>query len=143
MRQRKHRLAEMNVVPYIDVMLVLLIIFMITSPLLTQGVDVELPTITQGRDVAPKDKQKVITINAKGELFVGSATQSLSPLELFSRMSTLIKQVPETEILIRGDQQLPYGEIVKVMGLLREAGVQKVGLLIKPTPRVYQTIVNP
>jgi len=142
MRQRKHRLAEMNVVPYIDVMLVLLIIFMITSPLLTQGVDVELPT-TQGRDVAPKDKQKVITINAKGELFVGSATQSLSPPELFSRMSTLIKQVPETEILIRGDLQLPYGEVVKIMGLLREAGVQKVGLLIKPTPRGYQTIVNP
>lgn len=137
MRQhyRKRRIAEMNVVPYIDVMLVLLIIFMITSPLLTQGVDVELPAVKQAKDVQPEqNKPIVVTANAQNELFLNDEEQAISITELLTRVTALRQLSPNAPVLVRGDAQLAYGEIVKIMSLLQEAGVDKVGLLTQPLP---------
>ena len=127
---RKRRIAEMNVVPYIDVMLVLLIIFMITSPLLTQGVDVELPTVEQAKTLLPEpSKLIVISINAQGELFINDNDKPLSTTELLTQVATLMQITPESQVLLRGHAQLAYGEVVNIMGLLRTAGIEKVGLV--------------
>ena len=134
MRQRKHRLAEMNVVPYIDVMLVLLIIFMITSPLLTQGVDVNLPTVKQAKTLMPEKKPIVVTMNAKGEIFLEyeDKPRALLASELVMEIKNFMATTPNLEVLIKGDSELPYGEVIEMMGLLRAAGIDKVGLITKP-----------
>jgi len=130
---RKHRLAEINVVPYIDVMLVLLIIFMITSPLLTQGVDVQLPTVQQAKTLTPqKSHLLVITLNANGQLFLDDHSQPLDHTALLAQVSQRSKTDPQLEVLLRGHTQLPYGTVVGLMGQLREIGIEKVGLLTQP-----------
>jgi len=132
-RNRRRRISEMNVVPYIDVMLVLLIIFMITSPLLSRSVEVELPTVRQAEDVIPTQTRFVIvTIDAQGQLFLDEDKQAITMNQLLTRVAALIRFEPNSQILVRGDSRLAYGEIVKVMSLLREVGVYKVGLLTKP-----------
>jgi TolR protein len=131
-RRRRRRLAEMNVVPYIDVMLVLLIIFMITSPLLSRSVEVELPTTRQAETVVPKQaKFIIVTIDAQGRLFLDEDKQPLSMETLLTRVVALMRYDPNSQVLVKGDSRLAYGEIVKVMSLLQEAGVSKVGLLTK------------
>lgn len=133
MRQRNQRLSQMNVVPYIDVMLVLLIIFMITSPLLSQGIDVELPVVKKSKTVSPEQsKLIVVSVNAQGELFLDDDKQSLSPSELLTKVVAKLRTMTQSEVLVKGDAHLAYGEVVKVMGLLQEAGIDKVGLLTKP-----------
>jgi len=123
----------MNVVPYIDVMLVLLIIFMITSPLLSRSVEVELPTVRQAENVTPtQTKFVIVTINAQGQLFLDEDKQTLTMTELIIRLTALIRFEPNSQVFIRGDSRLAYGEIIKVMSLLQEVGVYKVGLLTKP-----------
>jgi biopolymer transport protein TolR len=132
-RRRHRRIAEMNVVPYIDVMLVLLIIFMITSPLLTRSVDVELPTVKQAENVLPEQSQFIIvTLDSTGQLFLNEDKQALSLKTLLTRVAALIRFNPNSQVLVRGDHRLAYGEVVKVMSWLQEAGVEKVGLLTKP-----------
>ncbi|RKZ49643.1 MAG: protein TolR [Candidatus Parabeggiatoa sp. nov. 3] len=132
-RRRHRRIAEMNVVPYIDVMLVLLIIFMITSPLLTRSVDVELPTVRQAENVLPEQSQFVIvTLDSAGQLFLNEDKQPLSMKTLLTRVAALIRFNPNSQVLVRGDHRLAYGKVVKIMSLLQEAGVEKVGLLTKP-----------
>ncbi|HAI69428.1 MAG TPA: protein TolR [Gammaproteobacteria bacterium] len=132
-RRNHRRIAEMNVVPYIDVMLVLLIIFMITSPLLTRSVDVELPTVRQAENVLPKQSQFVIvTLDTAGQLFLNEDKEPLSMKTLLTRVAALIRFNPNSQVLVRADHRNAYGEVVKVMSLLQEAGVEKVGLLTKP-----------
>jgi len=131
-RKRRRHMAEMNVVPYIDVMLVLLIIFMITSPLLTRSVEVELPIVGQAERVATDSINFIIiTINAQGQLFLDKAEQPLTTQELLVQVVALIRFAPNSQVLIKGDHRLTYGEVVKLMSTLREAGVEKVGLLTK------------
>jgi TolR protein len=132
-RNRRRRFSEINVVPYIDVMLVLLIIFMITSPLLTQSVEVELPAVKEANNVIPtQTKFVIVTIDAEGQLFLDEDKNVLTMEELLSRVTALMRFAPYSQVLVRGDSQIAYGKIVKVMSLLREAGVYKVGLLTKP-----------
>ncbi|MDM8565024.1 protein TolR [Candidatus Halobeggiatoa sp. HSG11] len=134
MNYRKHRrhMAEMNVVPYIDVMLVLLIIFMITSPLLTRSVEVELPAVKQAEVVKTEDINFVIiTVNSKGQLFLDDDKQVLTTKELLVKVVALTRFDTSSQVLIKGDHRLSYGEVVKLMSILREAGVEKVGLLTK------------
>ena len=129
-RRRRRRLAEMNVVPYIDVMLVLLIIFMITSPLLTRSVEVELPTAKPAQMAEPKQTRFiVVTLDAQGQLFLDDDKQALSMETLLTRVVALMRYAPNSQVLIKGDSRLAYGEIVTVMSLLQEAGVSKVGLV--------------
>ena len=132
-RYRRRRLiSNMNVVPYIDVMLVLLIIFMITSPLLSRSVEVDLPTVRQAETINPNQTRLIIvTIDAQGQLFLDDDKQVLSTTELLARTAALIRFTPNSQVLVRGDSRLAYGKIVQLMALLQDAGVSKVGLLTK------------
>ncbi len=133
-RQRhKHRpMSEINVVPYIDVMLVLLIIFMVTAPLLMQGVQVDLPQA----DSDPVDNQDpepvIVSINAAGELFLNLGAdhqQVLSLATVKQRVSVVMRRNPGKPVMIWGDRGVPYGQVVVLMAALQEAGVPSIGLV--------------
>ena len=132
-RKRRRRMSDMNVVPYIDVMLVLLIIFMITSPLLTQSVDVELPSVKQAESVESQKQKKliIVTIDAMGQFFLDDE-QPLTMEKLLASVVAKLRLAPDSPILVRGDAKVAYGKVVKLMASLQDAGVEKVGLLTKP-----------
>ena len=132
MMRRRRMLAEINVVPYIDVMLVLLVIFMVTAPLLMQGVEVELPKA----DAAPVEDQDaeplIVSINSKGELFLNLGANEKQVLELATvrqRVAAVLRRTPDKPVLVWGDQRVAYGDVVIVMTALQEAGAPSVGLV--------------
>lgn len=134
---KKHRpMSEINVVPYIDVMLVLLVIFMATAPLLTQGVSVELPKVDS--ELIDETKQAdplVISINKSGEFYLSiSASEKKSIVldKLIIRVKAARSQTPDVAVLIRGDQQVAYGKVVTLMAQLQQAGIENVGLITEP-----------
>jgi biopolymer transport protein TolR len=139
-KARRRPMAEINVVPYIDVMLVLLVIFMITAPLLNLGVEVELPKA----DAEPLENQQneeplVLTVLRNGDLYLnaggdmaGIASGMIDPETLVSTVSAIVRRNPELEILVGGDKQVEYGQIYQAMVLLQKAGVTKVGLMSDP-----------
>jgi len=122
-------MGEINVTPLVDVMLVLLIIFMVTAPLLTQGVNVDLPDAN-----APAMQQNVeplvVSIKANGQLYIQK--NSISIKQLAPRIEAILKQKPGTPVFIRGDAKTPYGKVAEVMSLLETAGIKKVGLVTEP-----------
>ena len=127
---RKHRkklMSEINVVPYIDVMLVLLVIFMITAPLLSQGVKVNLPQAA-AKAVENQDHETlVVTVDREGRYFLDD--RHITDGELRRKTAAMLRLRPETPVLIRGDRQANYGAVVKAMTLLQAAGAPSVGLL--------------
>lgn len=130
--RRKRRLeAQINVVPYIDVMLVLLIIFMVTTPLLKQGVKVDLPT-AHANKLDNKNLQPIIvTVDKMGRYFV-NLSKSNDPLKseyLQNVVRSLLKKNPSRDVLVRGDSSVNYGKVVQAMVLLQQGGVGKVGLM--------------
>jgi biopolymer transport protein TolR len=137
--RKKRRLAhEINVVPYIDVMLVLLIIFMITAPLLSQGVEVNLPET--GADSLPGHQAEpvTLTIDGRGRYFVDIGENTSKPVsddEVVRRVRTYVKANPEGMVLIKGDRSVDYGRVAYGMGLLQEAGATKIGFVSEPVPR--------
>ncbi len=138
-RGKKRRLmGEINVVPYIDVMLVLLIIFMVTAPLLNKGVEVDLPGAAAealedgGRDAEPI----VLTITRAGTLYLNvapSATVALAPLDVVNFAGKELSANPERQVLVKADRRVEYGEVVGGMVLLQKAGAQKVGFVTDPS----------
>ncbi len=134
-RLRKRPMASINVVPYIDVMLVLLIIFMVTAPLLTQGVQVDLPSTEAGEVESDEQEPVVVTVRENGELFinVGDHPDRPQPAEqLMQRVGLLVQRDPGLQVLVRGDQRVDYGTVVAVMALLQRSGVPSVGLVTDP-----------
>jgi biopolymer transport protein TolR len=137
MRQRikKRPMSEINVVPYIDVMLVLLIIFMVTAPLLSQGIKVDLPQ-TDSEPLPPSEKEPVIVnIDKNGNFFINYGDDQDKPVAaevLVNRVSALLKYQPDIPVLIGGDASVPYGEVVQAMSLLQRAGVPSVGMMTDP-----------
>ena len=128
--RRKRLMSEINVVPYIDVMLVLLVIFMITAPLLSQGVKVDLPQAAS-RPVDVQDRETlVVTVDREGRYFLDD--KRLLPDELGKKVAAILRLRPQTPVLVRGDRRVDYGEVVKVMTLLQGAGADSVGLLTEP-----------
>ena len=130
--RRRRMLAEINVVPYIDVMLVLLVIFMVTAPMLMQGVEVDLPDA----DAAPvKDQDAeplIVSINDRGELFLNLGANEKQALELPTirqRVAAVLRRAPDKPVLVWGDQKVAYGDVVVVMTALQEAGAPTVGLV--------------
>jgi len=133
-------MAEINVVPYIDVMLVLLVIFMITAPLLNLGVEVELPKA----DAEPLDNQEnqeplVLTVMQNGDLYLnaggdldGTTSGMIDPETLVTTVSAIVRRNPEIQVLVGGDERVGYGEVYNAMVLLQKAGVLKVGLMSDP-----------
>jgi biopolymer transport protein TolR len=133
--KRRKPMAEINVVPYIDVSLVLLIIFMITAPLLQTGVDVDLPQ-AESRTL-PQDSESpvIVSIDAEGRFFLDIGNQQDEPMEagdLTARVIAELQQKPAKPVLIRGDQAVDYGKVVAVMAALKQAGVSSVGLMTSP-----------
>lgn len=131
-RARLRPMAEINVVPYIDVMLVLLIIFMVTAPMLMQGVQVDLPQAK----TEPVDKQDseplIVSINARGQLFLNLSAQDdqiLSLATVRQRVGAVIRRSPDKPVLVWGDRAVPYGEVVALMAALQDVGATAVGLV--------------
>lgn len=134
-RRGKRLMAEMNVVPYIDVTLVLLIIFMITAPLITQGVKVDLPQAPSEVMEPQQEEPVVVSIDAAGKLYVDLGEKPNEPIDeetLVTRVAGIKKYKPATEFLVRGDAGVPYGRVVEVMALMQGAGLDSVGLLTQP-----------
>jgi biopolymer transport protein TolR len=131
-------MAEINIVPYIDVMLVLLIIFMVTAPMLNLGADIQLP---QSAAKALQDEKKpvLVTVDEQGQvvLTLGSnAREQVDDDTLVKKVSAFVKEDPKVSVLLGGDKRVDYGRVNQVLGLLQQAGVAKVGLMSQPTTAV-------
>ncbi|MCG9966368.1 MAG: protein TolR [Shewanella sp.] len=131
-RKRRRPVAEINVVPYIDVMLVLLIIFMVTAPIVTQGVKVELP---QGAaEVLPADSKPpvVASIDADGAYFLnqgGSNNEEMELEELATAVAAIMVTEPQRPVVVKADRNIPYDNVIQLMVTLQQAGVPSVGLM--------------
>jgi len=131
-------LSEINVTPFVDVMLVLLVIFMVTTPILYQGVNVNLPkTDSQPMSSLDREGKVVVTLNSDGAIFIEKEEYSLSDLRIEIRklMSEKGKDVREENVFLRADRSVPYGTVVEVMSEIRNAGVTKLGLITEPVPK--------
>ena len=137
MRSRR-AVAEINVVPYIDVMLVLLVIFMATAPLLMQGVEVDLPK-ADSSPVSDSDAEPlIVSIDAQARLYLNlgaSDDQALSMETVKQRVATVLKRNPEKALMVWGDSAVPYGEVVVLMSELQDAGAPSVGLVTEAPAR--------
>ena len=138
---RKRPMAEINVVPYIDVMLVLLVIFMITTPLLSQGVKVNLPQASAQPLSSKQNEPIIVSVDAKGNYYLNIArnpAQPLSPIGLKNQVAaalTIAQQTgKEQQVLVKGDKDVDYGKVVDAMALLQQAGAPTVGLMTE-TPQ--------
>lgn len=130
-RSRAYRpMSEINVTPFVDVMLVLLVVFMITAPLLTAGVKVDLPQSKAGEIADQDDKPLEISVTSEGKIFIGET--EVERKRLVNLLSAMTNNDPERRIFIRADQGLAYGQVMDVLGALNKAGFRKVALLSKP-----------
>lgn len=132
-RLRKRRaMSGINVVPYIDVMLVLLIIFMITAPIVQQGVEIELPQASANSLPAEEKEPLILSVDRNGDYYLNIGDKRNQPLdsaEIQRRVSIILKRQPQTNVLVRGDTAVDYGAVTRAMVLLQSAGVAKVGLM--------------
>jgi len=124
LNSKRTTMSEINVTPLVDVMLVLLIIFMVTAPLLQQGMDVNLPA-AKGKDLPPEERITV-TVNKRGNIFMNK--EKLTPAELKVRLEAIGK-TKTPDVFLRADRDVPYGIVVKVMSAIKEAGVEKLGMI--------------
>ncbi|BAW79469.1 biopolymer transport protein ExbD/TolR [Candidatus Nitrosoglobus terrae] len=131
--KRRRLMSEINIVPYIDVMLVLLVIFMITAPMLTQGVKVELPQANANPVESSKDHEPLlVNIDSQGRYYIDigkTPNQPVTANELLDKATVILRHKPNTPVLVGGDRSVPYGEVVKLMALLQQAGAPHIGLI--------------
>ena len=134
-RKRRKPMAEINVVPYIDVMMVLLVIFMISTPLLTQGVKVELPQADETESLDPKPSETVIVkVDVQGACYLTIGTGKEKPVsreELVGQIKNRLLDKPKLSVLVAGDKEVRYLYIMDVLALLSQAGIPNVGLMTK------------
>ena len=144
-KARRRPMAEINVVPYIDVMLVLLVIFMITAPLLNLGVEVELPKAdAEPMDVQESKEPLVVTVLQNGDLYLnaggdldGTSSGLIDPESLVKVVTAIVNRNPEIQVLVGGDAGAGYGQVYAALVLLQKAGVSKVGLMSDPAELGY------
>ena len=132
---RRKPMAEINVVPYIDVTLVLLVIFMVTAPMMTQGINVDLPDASSGPlSVTENEPTLVVSIKANGTYYmnVGEEEEAVALSIIGERASKIIDANPAIKVLVEGDQSLSYGVVVNLMNVLQQAGARSVGLITEP-----------
>jgi biopolymer transport protein TolR len=122
-------MAEINVTPLVDVMLVLLVIFMVTAPMLQTGIDVNLPRVA-AKSVDVAEEKVVLTINATREVFINRRPLNFS--ELGVKLQSIFAQRIDREVYMRADRSVPYGFVVEVMAEVRKAGVEKLGMITEP-----------
>jgi len=132
-KEKRRPIAEMNVVPYIDVMLVLMVIFMVTAPVLTQGVKVDLPQVASEPLKTPKKEEPlIVSITRAGHYVIerGRSEDAAANLEYVQRfVGKILKLQPQTDVLVRGDKDVPYGKVIDLMTALQAAGAVSVGLV--------------
>lgn len=132
---RRKPMAEINVVPYIDVTLVLLVIFMVTAPMMTQGINVDLPDAASGAlSVSENELTLVVSVKADSTYYinVGDEEQSVALELIGERAAKIIQANPDIKVLVEGDQALNYGVVVNLMNVLQQAGAGSVGLITEP-----------
>ncbi|MCW0183139.1 MAG: ExbD/TolR family protein [Zavarzinia sp.] len=123
--------AEINVTPFVDVMLVLLIIFMVAAPLMMVGVPVQLPKTTAAK-VAPPQEPLVVSIDAAGKTFIEK--QGFSDIDLLARLKVLAQEAPDRVVYVRGDRSIDYGRLMEVMGVVSTAGFSKLSMIAETAP---------
>jgi len=134
-RDRKRKpIAEINVVPYIDVMLVLLIIFMVTAPLLTEGVKIDLPqTSANPVEFNPESPEPfILTVDSNGQMYIDDVVKNEQ--EVLTYAAALYRQKPTTDFLVRGDKKALYDDVLNAMVILKTAGIETVSLITEPLP---------
>ncbi|MBF0530990.1 MAG: protein TolR [Deltaproteobacteria bacterium] len=127
----KNLMSEINVTPLVDVMLVLLIIFMVTAPMMTQGMDVALPKVDAGA-MRTEGERVVITMNTQGEIFLDEFKVPIEDLGL--KVKRVMEVKGSQQVYLRADQGIPYGQVAKVMSEVRQAGINNLGLVTEPEP---------
>lgn len=127
---RRSSLSQINVTPFVDVMLVLLIIFMVTAPMLDQGVQVDLPEVAEAPGLPSQQEPLVVTMERNGKIFIGKAQ-----IEKISKLGPVIQQAlkgkPDREVFLEADHKVPYGRVVQVMAAVKRAGVEKLGMVTR------------
>lgn len=132
---KRKPMGEINVVPYIDVMLVLLIIFMITAPLIQQGVEIDLPQANAETLSDEADEPLVVTVDKQGQYFLDVGEDTNKPISTEAmqiKVAAVLRNKPKTPVMIRGDKDVPYGDVVNAMTSLQGAGVPSIGLMTDP-----------
>lgn len=128
-------MSEINVVPYIDVMLVLLVIFMVTAPMMTQGIKVDLPEAASGPlEVDENEPMLVVSVNSQGAYFMnsGELEEAIELSVIAERTKKIISANPDIKVLVEGDRTLDYGVVVNLISVLQASGASKVGLITEP-----------
>ncbi|MBI4413459.1 MAG: biopolymer transporter ExbD [candidate division NC10 bacterium] len=123
-------LSEINVTPFVDVMLVLLVVFLVTAPMLLRGIDVRVPR-TETRTVQPEERL-VLTVTKEGAVFVGEQPITLARLERL--LASLRQRNPKAAVFLRADERAAYGSVVKVMDIVKKAGIDRLGMVTEPLP---------
>lgn len=126
---RRQPMSEINVTPFVDVMLVLLVIFMVTAPLLQQGIEIELPK-TQSEGLRSDDEPLVVTVKRDGEVFLQSAAVEIDALE--AKLQSIFATRGDREVFLRADTQVAYGRVARTLAILRAAGATQIGMVTEP-----------
>jgi biopolymer transport protein TolR len=122
-------MSDINVTPFVDVMLVLLIVFMVAAPMMIEGVDVSLPQATS-QPLATEQEQLIVSLNQNGDIFLNDYQVQLT--ELREKLDLIIKGQSDREVYLRADKEIPYGVVVRVMSEIKDAGVEKLGMVTEP-----------
>jgi biopolymer transport protein TolR len=122
-------LSEINVTPFVDVMLVLLIIFMVTAPMMMQGVDVNLPKTTT-QPIPAKEERLVVTVTAKQEIYLNEYKITVD--SLMRKLEAIYQHQPDRAVFLRADRSVPYGFVVEVMAAIRRSGIVRIGMVTEP-----------
>ena len=131
-QRNNEALSQINVTPLVDVMLVLLVIFMVTAPILQQGVEVNLPQVRAGA-LTGDEVQLVVTVTSAGAVYLNDA--AMTPPDLLTKLQAVLREAPDRAVYLRADAAVPYGEVMRVIASLREAGVQRLGMITEaPQP---------
>ena len=128
---QRRTLSQINVTPFVDVMLVLLIIFMVTAPMMEQGFDVNLPEVENAPGIASNEEPLVVTIDKRGTISIGKSNVN-SPAKLVPLLQQVMKERKEKSVLLEADQAVAYGKVMQVMAAVKQAGISRVGMVTQP-----------
>ena len=128
-QHQEDNISQINITPLVDVMLVLLVIFMVTAPILQQGVAVDLPQAASG-SLAEKEESLVVSVTKEGNVHLNESSIKLE--ELRQSLADIVQEQPDRSVYLRADKGVPYGKVVEVMAAIRNAGVKKLGMVTEP-----------